>query len=752
MAETTTEVARIRPHLIASYVDNMVTSLKLKFPNADEKELTAFVKSKVSTICKESHERLEKAKQNGEDITAIRDRKDFLWPTFKVIKHIDGGGRHSYGNTVYFDSEDLLDYVTKHRNKIISPFGTFYETTDRVLSFLKGMIDENTAGRKREKKLMLQAKKEGNRIAETYHNNNQATLKINNNSTIGAFGSGFNFLSNIANFNSVTSIARFFIMNSYAHAERFLESNFYFRTIEQLINFIITCKKKQPNRELVVDMCNRNGIHIPSSDEVYEFLCGNLHKYMFPMEHPDIKAMLNNLHPGELAFLFYMSNMKQLVFKNEEKFRNLIKNILTVKNVDFTADIDASAVGKLDGDLVIVLSTIHSHLLPVNERGNAVSVYDCIDQYPEVAKQLGRIGQHMQKCLDSIQDIFNLFMNHKVGIGYVSEHKHMFRDTVILSDTDSIIFTTKSWCQWYKKDLKLNADAYAINALVVYWLSKANAFIMYNVSEAFGALGKDLKTMQMKNEFMMPIMILTSLKKHYMSFLAIQEGVIYKKPRLDIKGVNLRGSNFSKGVLNFVTWFIQRVLDEIMENGEICIAELIKDVLRFERFIYDSLWNGETRFLNVEPVKSADEYKDAERTLYFNYLFWQEVFAKKYGDIVIPTKCFVLPLTGLKDHKFIHDLENESPEIADSLKEFTSKYKKEITRIPINPLITSIPTELRQVTNYKSIIYSNARPLYLVLQSFGIGVGNGKNNMTVFSDIYGWVTGDEGRKVKDHFE
>ena len=160
--------------------------------------------------------------------------------------------------------------------------------------------------------------------------------------------------------------------------------------------------------------------------------------------------------------------------------------------------------------------------------------------------------------------------------------------------------------------------------------------------------------------------MLTSLKKHYASILKIQEGVFYKKPRMDIKGVGLRGSNFSSGVLNYTTWFIETLIYDIYNNGTVDAEKKILEVLRFERMIYDSLMRGETQFLSIEPVKNREEYAEPDKSIFFNYTMWEQVFGEKYGHIIIPTKCYVVPLINVKSKSFVEGLKsrNESMGLA----------------------------------------------------------------------------------------
>ena len=79
------------------------------------------------------------------------------------------------------------------------------------------------------------------------------------------------------------------------------------------------------------------------------------------------------------------------------------------------------------------------------------------------------------------------------------------------------------------------------------------------------------------------------------------------------------------------------------------------------------------------------------------------------------------------------------PDIAEKLKRFTTAHPKPLTRIPINPVTNEIPEELRTAADYRSVIYSNSRPLYFILTSFGIVDGSLKKQNRLYSDTYGWI-------------
>ena len=248
------EKAIPRDSVFKAYLNNCVEYISKLRPDLTRDRIENYIKNVLVAKNQKMINNFNQAIEVGADLSAVRHGEDRLWPTINAIRSSDpqsDSKARSYGNLTELKNYDLSAWMNDYKNKIISPFGTSYETVDKCSSFLKGMVDMKKAERKKEKKLMLKAKKEGNKTAEVFHNNNQATIKINMNSYIGAMGSGYNNLSSIANYNSVTSISRFFIMNSYAHAERFLESNFYFRNEEQLINFIVTCNLLGPAPERI---------------------------------------------------------------------------------------------------------------------------------------------------------------------------------------------------------------------------------------------------------------------------------------------------------------------------------------------------------------------------------------------------------------------------------------------------------------------------------------------------------------------
>ena len=168
--------------------------------------------------------------------------------------------------------------------------------------------------------------------------------------------------------------------------------------------------------------------------------------------------------------------------------------------------------------------------------------------------------------------------------------------------------------------------------------------------------------------------------------------------------------------------------------------------------ILDNLQNGGTTYLAIKSVRPANEYKDPNKSIYFNYQIWESVFAPKYGSILIPTKTYTVPVKNLADPRYMEYLEKVEPDTADRLKQALVAFKgKDINQIPINSMLKEVPVVLRKAIQVRNIIYSQSSPLYLIMKSLGLNIGADGGKMSsrpeLFSDVYGWVTSEEANKA-----
>lgn len=702
-----------RKKFLQAYVDNAVSLLQANGDTSDRDLLVAYVKKQ------------------------IRDRYKPLLSTVVANKN--------YGNAELIEHVDALKFFNHYNNKVLAPSGSVYHTIGEKKSVMYEFIKNYLTQRKILKKEMLHAEEKGDETLAQIKNYGQATVKIRANSLIGATGSEYSFCYNKAAFNSVTSMSRNLVMNAYAFTERFLAGNFYFPTYNHLLNYCSLIWQKMPPIKEIREILTKYKLYVPTLHETTLYFRQQVEVYTNQLpERYVTKSFLASWNAEQLAFLFYSNNFYQIATKNVNVLRSMVREVF--KDIDEPTEeqlkeIKPTDLFECDGDLLIVLNTHYCSLLP-----EGVSLYDTPKKEPELAKKLVYIAKYMTEKINAIMEIVEFFCNNGTTIEDILKHKMMYRKVVANSDTDSVIFSTKDWVEWYTGNYNFTSDAFDIDVFITYCLSKSVAWLMYNISQQRGAQGKDLYAMNMKNEFLYPVLISCTIPKHYAGPITMREGVILAKPKFDIKGVSFRGSSMQKITLDYTENFIRSMIDDIYrkdhpeELGKIDIQKYITKVIWYESHILRSLRNGETTYLNVDPVKTANEYKDPNKSIYFNYQFWCEVFQDKYGEIQIPTKCHVVPLDpiGIKSDQYLDFLKEKHIDIYSRLTRYMETIgDKKITRVPINPALNKIPDELIPLIDSKLIVYKNCSPMYLALESFGLSTGIPSKKKMLFVDIFG---------------
>lgn len=678
--------------------------------------------------------------------------KEHIKKTIQIPK-ITNIVHNGYGNSELAET-DLLSYIKNTSNKIITPSGSIYETADKKRSLLKQLIDDLLKQRKVVKKKMLDAEGDGRKDEASLYKNEQATIKIATNSLIGAMGSAFNCFYDLAGFNSVTSISRHAIMLAYTHTERLLEGNFYLPTNEHILNHLVILKRCCPPEERILSIMKKHNLYIPEAEDVLDFLLQNKHKYTSKCPHREILTFLENSYSHERCFYYYFDNLKNLfrtghidvnpntsdwlAKHNSDYFIKYFTDFYNIDNIEQSSTYKECSpfdLYKLDEDLLIIMGSIYSNML------EKVTIFKAPTEKPDVAMKLYNIGLVLQERLDYIKDVIDLYTDTGIDIPQIAESKDMIRNTVIVSDTDSVIFTTKNWINWFTGRYAINHDAFKINSLMVYYLSKTTAYMLTNMSKNKGATGKDIKAIEMKNEFLYNIYMNSPLKKHYAGIASIQEGRRLPEFKKDIKGVNLRSSKVPHESSKFAENFIVSLMEEIDTlsaiGKKVSASSWIMKVVEREQKIMSSLKLGEVHYLTNEPIKDESSYKNADSSLFFNYTLWQEVFAYKYGEIQIPSKCHLVPINDKMFHSesFLDNLTVNDPELGHKLKMFLSSTNKKVTRLIMNPMMTEIPKEIIPIIDYRSVIFKNCSSLYLVMRSLGLGIGNNSDEI-LFSDYY----------------
>ena len=692
--------------LLRAYLDNMTTFLTNKYGQTHSPEqIEAFVKKQVESNLKR--------------------------PQARVLIHPEPG---SIDDT----QMDLLSYTQwARKDQIIAPSGSTYMRPTTKPSLFKQKITEDMAARGREKKKMMKAKAVGDMVAADTANFNQSSLKITANSFPGAFGSEYNILFDVAGYIAVTSSGRYCVIVGYSYVERMFEANLYLPNMDSALNYI-TLYSKHFDKEAVKTVMEKRKMHVPSVDEVYMYFFESLKKYMIvtPEHKQRLISHLSNLTALQRSYVFYAGCLKHLVMCNDVIFRGPLQNAYN-PNIATDPAVKAEDLFAIDGNIVSCATVMFAKELGKNQ------VYDTPAKDPETARKIATSAKLIESTIeDHFADIFEAFMRPKICTHDFMSHPNMVRKCVIVSDTDSVIFTAWTWVKWYLGELRFTDDAYHIVSFITYVMTKVFEHAFAQMSANMGMVGDDIYQVQMKNEFLYPVMIRTPMAKHYAGLMTVQEGVVLPKAVYDIKGKNLRGSDIPTYTANKVDKFLKDLITSIRNKEPMSGGRLIRDIVEFECMVRKDLKSGGKTFLPNVPVKKREEYKnDPDQTTYFYYELWEEVFAPKYGSIEVPNKVFEVPVYGegdfIRSTAYRNWLKAKDPEIARRLDGFIEKWpKKNITRVII-PQGIPMPEEVLQVMDVRKLTYKNVAPFYLIMQSFGVVIADRHGGVdNLFSDMY----------------
>lgn len=686
-----------RDHLIRSYIAHMTNYLKLVNPNnLSDKEIENFVKNIVTIKFKD---------RNITNISMDSNRD------------------------ADFKTTSLWEFINNTSDKIIMPSGSIYEPATKKVALVKELVINRLNLRSIVKKAMFTAKAAGDSVLAKIKHYQQATIKINVNSLPGGMGSPYNCFFDRGGYNSITSGARALIAQSYVVCEQLLGGNFALFHEEAILNHIIVNISKRPSDNAISKVIDKYNLKHITHDKLYNFFKTSIQPYKHKFNEQLIHNVVYNLSPIEVNYLYYMGNLKHIIWDNENIFRPWLHKLTDISNLHIDTTIDPKELFKIDGDLVAVLTAIYSQLLEGKQ------FYDLPNENVDIAYKFIAIAKHFQSMLDDIQELFNTLVYYPANIPRVNEKKDMWRTTTVASDTDSVLFTTKNWMQWMTGEVLIDSiQNQQISSIVVYWLTKAVEKVLRKFSIQLGATGDDIRRMKMKNEFKYSSFILFDIKKTYAGVITIQEGVVLPDPDPDVKGANLRGSTLPATSIDFIKNFIINDVLKVSIDKKISANRLIKQVVDFENHIRASLSSGSVEFLNVLSIKPKETYKNYLSSQYLYLMAWNDWFGKEYGELKVPVKAPVIPLQDLSK-LFLMNLERDNRKLYNKLIKFKKTYGKLPNQIVINDSIETIPKDLIPIMDIRNIIARNVRPLYLTLDSLNIQVGYEKQEL-LLSDIY----------------
>lgn len=640
--------------------------------------------------------------------------------------------------------DTLINYFGEvvRKQHLVAPNLTVYYNPKVKKSWLTDIVEGNIKKRSIKKKEMFAAEARGDALAQEIADTFQSTKKILNNSLSGAALSKSTPLENKTTHSTLTSNCRLTSGYGNANNERFLSGHrhYYHPTIVR--NNIISIISNS-DYNAIEQVMTKYGLVYPTHQDVLACILRSTTRYCrSKVEDERIRKLVFTLSPLECAAFVYTGDLYHLRKHNDGFVRDFV-TALASHDVSQCEDID-EAMKETPEDIEILASLIcvdELKALIIEKDLKAAKGKELLGTPNGVI--FASIVKNIKNVVSEYSDFIKAFLTTSNVPPTVATLPSMVRSTVLVSDTDSTIFTVQDWVEWHQGRVGFDAKCYAVTNAMVFLASRTVKHILAIMSANSGIETSRIHQMAMKNEYTFDILVPTQVAKHYFGAISCQEGQVYRKVKSEQKGVHLKNSNVAKSVIKRAKDLMDDVVAQVMREEQISIYEILKKISDIEKEISNSIKTGGAEFYKKGSIKDASGYSQKEESApYQQYLFWNEIFGPKYGEAPPPPYAVLKASVELeKPAQFKEWLENMADQgIKERLTEWSARTGKRAlgSQIQIPAVILTakgLPTELEEVIGIRRIILDCMKPFYIFLETLGLYKEN-KHITWLVSDYY----------------
>lgn len=533
----------------------------------------------------------------------------------KRFKNADCSVNNNYKNmTANLNLLKMTEYILSRR-PIITSYGCLFTRHGELPNPLYMMIQDFVDTRSAYKKKMFQFPK-GSEDYNTY-DLLQKVAKVDVNAIYGCLGASTSLFYNIYVATSITKQGRCAISTSIMFFESFLRNNIKFGSLNEIITFIDRVIEEKKERKYEDKNILDRDVDVESVFMKLMSTCG----YNWFPDEGDCNIVWNILHTltnEELNRIYYKNNLYEF-FKNK----------------------------RVQSFLVNILQKLDSPFLDPNNPPKEIE----------------------SDLMDLVNLVFEYVYYHYMIIDRIDRVKIMPREAVLITDTDSCIITMEPWYQFVKNitanvDLKIrhteidvadivnNDDINNLNGKedkeyiydfydeklverkrltnpsVVIPEDGVRYSIINIMAFTIGKLLNDYMKrlamisnvtndshpfclLSMKNEFLFKKILLTNVKKNYVTLQEMQEGhLVPKSEQLDIKGLALRKSGVPKSTAEELS----RILyEDILDCENIDQKKILNELAVMERKICDTIREGSPIYFKPQRIHSQNSYEQPMR-------------------------------------------------------------------------------------------------------------------------------------------
>jgi hypothetical protein len=567
------------------------------------------------------------------------------------------------------------------------------------------------------KKKMKHAKALGNNLEEEINNVLQKAMKIKNNSLSGVYSLQHLPIATFSAHYSLTSTTRMVSGVGNMISERVLAGNRFYRKKNDVMAEFLALLENMDKAKIKKAMDTFN-LKYPTITDVVTMVLESSHWYWKDESYIKfITDFLKTLDKVELAGILFSHDLFSINRLNSGFIRQMTYEMSRLRSC-ISDDVNIL----YNGQPFIVNLTHHACEMELRGKGLDYSKLPKETQDMLVSTYLG-IEEAFKKY-DLFIDAFfrSLFLN-PINIGSLKE---MVRKKIVLSDTDS---TCATYFESLGEDRFDSSKGHiARSAVFMVFVSETSNHLLKILSANLNAKEENWGILEMKPEYTWISFIPANVSKHYMNGSIIEELIVREKPNISVSGVNLHATNIPKKYKEKLDNMIEKIMFSLMNGEMIDEYEFLGEIAKTELEIIDTIKHNPSEVLKFEKIKGEKQYSlPWNRSNYFHYKLYKEVFASKYGDVdETPIATLKLPLKFDKVKDIREWVKNNFSNkfMADKFIDILDKSKKQsLGNLKIPHSIASVkgvPEELIPLINYRRIVLDNMKAFYIMLEAIGV--------------------------------
>lgn len=626
---------------------------------------------------------------------------------FKIFKKNKHGDR--VAEVVY--TREFFNYV-RQKNYHLSPSLVAYTHTDEEQSVNSIATETFIDFRRFYKGKKGEAEAAGDEEAKKAFHEIQNALKIFNNAQSGAMSSSGTPLFNHSGHTTLTSICRSLTSTANLINERLITGNrlllSYNKTIEGFL-----AQLQFSDHHLIEEVIKEHNMKHATVDQVMDMVrrCANYY-FSSKSKLAKIQRFVEVLTGLERTILLCVMDIRGLYTTNPKVMSQFFAEWCAVPEIPEGANAD-DFLKPTNGDYKILCLT-------------------------KLGKNPSKLAMnHLNEYHVSLESKWSKFImaffRSRIPPTGIYDVKEIVRESVMTSDTDSVIYSVDMVIENFAKDEETEIR---FNGVLTYFIrciavdQHAKLSVNMNVAKKFQ------HRLHMKNEFLYTSYFTTNMSKHYFMLELMCEGVMHDAAKLEMKGVHLKGVKIAELVRNFTKKVMRLALDTLYNKQKLCAATLLKEVGDIERALIDNISNGGWLWLRKDNIKHESVYSTPDSSIYYYHKMWTNVLSPKYGEAPqLPYKAYKvnLDLDGKKKMAtFIESIEDANFK-AIAANFFKDRDGLSSLYVPTDMIeaMGGIPKEFLPFVDIRQVIQQNLKSVYAILESFGLFILNAKKTRLV---------------------